>query len=142
MQVGKAQNSNTLIAYNSLSEINTAWKSMNLPAEKTSILYANFNQVEDEDLVFKYKEVNRPKRWGIALTTLGIALTATGAVMIANSDALYYSASTSGGTSGDPLGGFGIITLGHGIGGIVVGAILWKKGNKRKPKLPTYDNPM
>ncbi|MGB1248634.1 MAG: hypothetical protein ACPG4Z_07090 [Chitinophagales bacterium] len=94
-------------------------------------LETEFLNLPKEEVELKFKTYNSgKKKAGIALTTIGLGLTATGIAMMATADELYYSASTNGGTQGDPKGGFGVVVTGMGVGGLITGAILWAKGNK------------
>lgn len=68
---------------------------------------------------------------GKILTYIGAPLLVAGAIMVAKSDALYYTCTSGYGCEGDPLGAFGITALGAGIGMTGTGAVLWIIGGKK-----------
>ncbi len=71
---------------------------------------------------------------GKTLVFIGLPLTAIGAIMVSDADALYYNC-VNGDCEGDPRGGFGVVFLSHGIGLSITGLALWSTGsNKTKAR--------
>ncbi len=102
--------------------------SLRLKQANTRNLGVYFNTMNQEANAGRKKKIS-----GIIFTAIGVGLLATGIVLVATADDLYYSASVGTGgssSSGDLGGALGVLAIPGSAGFLIPGIHKWVKGGR------------
>lgn len=92
--------------------------------------FQSFDKTKLEEMLKSSSSTHPLVKTGKTLTFVGVPLILVGAILVSNADALYYEC-YNGDCTGDPKGGFGIVSLVAGVGLTGTGIVLWTIGKNK-----------